>query len=220
MDKTSLQKPTLLTPIELEKQEALTNERLSKLIATAKPALLLSPRPTDNFYDLMKWVKTNYQTNPDDSTCFVHNRIVIDGQFLQYCEENNISVECLHQDSVISWQTSTAQERFFAQGIFKIKKDDLEFIHAALYHKGNQYEDEISFFVVVQNNSFEKYLEFRNKFDAWLLVRDRNNLQVHVVEGEDISYDNDISWDDLYLPENVKQEIRSSVEGFLSSKEF
>ena len=64
---------------------------------------------------------------------FVHNRIIIDGQFLQFSKENNIVIECLYKDSLVSWNTENNFEKFFVQGIFLIKTKNVEFIHCALF---------------------------------------------------------------------------------------
>ena len=109
----------------------------------------MEPRPSANFIDLMNWTERQFNHSLKDKVKlekFVHNRIIVDGQFLQFCEEKKVTVECLFKDSSISWNTEHNKEKFFVQGVFLIKAKDLEFLHAALFHKGNQNEDEISFF--------------------------------------------------------------------------
>ncbi len=211
-----------LTSIELEKQEGLSISRLNGL----KPSVFINDddRPKANFIDLMNWVKKSFsfslKTDYSHLTNYIHNRIVIDGQFLHFCESNNIEIDCLYKDSIVSWKTDSGSEKFFVQGVFRIKKDDVEFIHAALFHKGNQNEDEISFFVVLEDKKYDSYISFRNQYEDWLLARDRSNLKIRVVDGEDLSYDRDASWEDIYLPEDIKKDIKLCVEGFLSNKDF
>lgn len=211
-----------LLPFDLEKQEHLAPNKLRMLVATHQEAPK-EPRPPSNFLDLMNWTKSNFKyflKKSDYLNNLVHNRIVIDGQFLQFCEENNITVECLYKDSIISWKTNHDFEKFFVQGVFLIKARGVEFLHAALFHKGNQNEDEIGFFIICSNENFEKYVALRNQFDDWIQQRDRSNLHIHVVDGEDIPYTKDHSWEDLFLPKNIKDEIQSLVESFLASKDF
>lgn len=210
---------------ELEKQENLSDERLRKLIEQSNKLNYadLSNRPSANFIDLMNWTVDNFKSYLKDQVSlekFVHNRIIVDGQFLQFCEENNVSVTCLHKDSVISWKTDHNFEKFFVQGVFLIKTKNVEFLHAALFHKGNQNEDEISFFVVASQENYAKYLELRNSFDTWMSERDRSNLHIHVIDGEDVPYTKDAKWDDLFLPQEIKTELKDLVENFLSSKDF
>lgn len=210
-----------LTPSETEKQEHLSLERLFKM--HVKEAAPMEVRPPTNFIDLMDWVEKSYGHTLKDThhlNKFVHNRVIIDGQFLQFCELNKVEVQCLYKDSIISWRTEHGYEKFFFQGVFLIRTKNVEFLHAALFHKGNQFEDEISFFVVVSEKNFEKYVAFRNQFDDWVQQRDRSNLHIRVIEGEDIPYTKDISWDELFLPTDLKSELKISVESFLSSQDF
>jgi AAA+ superfamily predicted ATPase len=210
-----------LTPDVLESQEHLSAEQLAKLVA--KGPVPNDIRPQANFIDLMNWTAKQFASALQDGTNlnkFVHNRIIIDGQFLQFCEENKATVSCLYKDSVISWKTDHDYEKFFVQGVFLIKAKGLEFLHAALFHKGNQNEDEISFFVVVSQKNYEAYVKFRNSFDEWVQERDRSNLHIRVIDGEDLPYTKDVTWGELFLPEEIKNDLKGLVENFLSSKDF
>lgn len=217
----------------VEKQEHLTKERLEKL----NPCLTfawMKNRPDANLIDLMHWVKQSFSSNKitnnladisnplvnrNNLQCFIHNKIVIDGAFLQFCEENNVKVECLLRDSVASWKTEHDSEHFMMQGIFKISTENFDFLHCALFHKGNQNEDEVSFFIVASEDIFEQYVELRNKFDKWLVKRDRDHLEIRVIGGgEGYPYTRDHSWDDLFLEQDLKTDIKNYVEGFLNSK--
>lgn len=211
-----------LAPEALELQEHLTLERLKALDPTFKTDPNLA-RPPANFIDLMNWAEKQFKSALKDKANlqkFVHNRIIIDGQFLQFCESHNVTVECLHKDSVISWVTDHSYEKFFVQGAFLIKARGLEFLHFALFHKGNQHEDEISFFVICSEKNFANYTKLRNEFDDWVQDRDRSNLHIRVIDGEDIPYTKDQTWEDLFLPQETKDEVKSLVENFLASKDF
>ena len=216
------QLPGYLSPVDMETQEHLSIKRLESLFPKT-PKSFNKERPPANFIDLMAWTQDQFGSvlkDQFDINKFVHNRIIIDGQFLQFCEENNVTVECLHKDSLISWKTDHDFEKFFVQGVFLIKNKHCEFIHAALFHKGNQNEDEISFFVLCSDKNYGGYVTLRNQFDEWVQLRDRSNLHIRVIDGEDIPYTKDATWDDLFLPEEDKSEIKNLVEGFLSSQEF
>lgn len=212
-------------PLNLELEEHLTKSQLQSLTVTKTPSAPIDylSRPKQNFVDLMSWTRDNFSQflkSTKGLNSFVHNRIIVDGQFLKYCEIQKVTVDVLHKDSIVSWKTESLYEKFFVQGVFHIKAKGLEFLHAALFHKGNQNEDEISFFVIVSEDNYEAYLKFRNDFDAWVLQRDRSNLHIRVVEGEDIPYTRDHDWESLFLPSSIKDELKNLVEGFLSSKEF
>lgn len=214
--------PNYVSPIDLEKQEHLSNERLKAIVSTEKLNQTIQ-RPTSNYIDLMNWVlKSSRHILRDNKNLnkFVHNRIIIDGQFIQFCDENSISIECIYKDSLISWKTEHEYEKFFVQGVFLIKSKDVEFIHAALFHKGNQNEDEVSFFVIVSEANFENYVKIRNNFDRWIQERDRSNLHIRVIDGDDIPYEKDTSWEDLFLPEEIKLDLKGLVESFISSQDF
>src|SRR6185369_5519503 len=216
-------KEDYLTPEVLEEQEHLSPERLASLEPTNRIVPASNTRPSANFIDLMNWTVQQFGPALKDRVGlekFVHNRIIIDGQFMQFAETNGVTVECLYKDSSISWTTEHDFEKFFAQGVFVIKAKGLEFIHAALFHKGNQQEDEISFFVIVSKKNYGAYIKLRNEFDDWVQARDRSNLQIRVIEGDDIPYTKDHSWEDLFLPESIKNEVRGLVENFLASKDF
>jgi len=207
---------------ELERQEHLTEKYLADLSSTGRFSSR-APRPTANFIDLMNWVlegSLSLLSDRNNINKFVQNRIIIDGQFLQFCKEQNLTVECVYKDSIISWKTEHDFEKFFIQGVFLIKGKGLEFIHAALFHKGNQNEDEISFFVLVSESNYEAYVSMRNRFDSWVQDRDRSNLHIRVIGDDDIPYDRSSTWDDLFLPDSIKNSLRGLVESFLSSREF
>ena len=230
--KKSQDDKNFISPHDLESQEHLSLTRLNSLtpdyLARFGPthSLIpqkLSPRPIGSFLELMNWAVDNFATiilADNDLNKFVHNRIIIDGQFMHYCDLEGIKISCLHKDSIISWKTDTDQEKFFAQGIFLIKGDGFEFISCALFHKGNQHEDEISFFSICPSKHYEKYITFRNNFDSWLQQRDRSNLHIKIMDGVDTPYTRDQAWSDLFLPEEIKSEIKQSVENFLVNKAF
>src|SRR5271154_1182632 len=204
------------TPDALEKQEHLSPKRLAQIVPGINDSLQLNNRPSANFIDLMDWTLKNfppyYLSDHQNLNKYVHNRIIIDGQFLQFCEQNKIDVKCLYKDSIISWKTDYNYEKFFVQGVFLIKTKDVEFIHAALFHKGNQNEDEISFFVLCSDKNYEAYIKLRNEFDTWVQERDRGNLHIRVIDGEDIPYTKDCTWDELFLPEDIKTDLKNLVE--------
>lgn len=216
-------KEEYLTPEAMEEQEHLSLQRLRNLVAKRDFTINEDERPSANFIELMKWTEDNFAVALNDMNNlnkFVHNRVIIDGQFLHFCESKRIKVECLYKDSAISWKTEHGFEKHFAQGVFRISKGSLEFLHAALFHKGNQHEDEISFFILVSNLNYEGYIALRNEFDEWVQERDRSNLHIRVIEGEDLPYTKDNTWEDLFLPEEIKNEVKGLVENFLASQEF
>ena len=217
----SIETEQLSTPEKMESEENLSLARLVSLAPT--DTLNLAPRPTANFIDLMNWAVQSFEgslTDHNGLNKFVHNRVIVDGQFLQFCKENKITVECLYKDSIISWKTNHDFEKFFAQGVFLIKTKGVEFLHAALFHKGNQNEDEVSFFIICSEKNYEGYVKLRNNFDEWVLERDRSNLHVRVIEGDDIPYTKDNTWEDLFLPKEIKLELKGLVENFLNSQDF
>lgn len=210
-------------------QENFLNKTKLQLLTSLDNSDLLDKlpkRPEASFKELMDWTKNNFYSfvnknaKLQDCNLFVHNIITIDNNFLSYCELNNLTIKCLYKDAMISWANKEKNEEFFAQGVYLIKSKDTSFISAALYHKGNQNEDEISFFILVDNSNYESYIKLRNAYSAWLLDQDKNNLFIKVIDGDDIPYTKDISWNDVFLEENVKKEIINSVEGFLNNKSF
>jgi AAA+ superfamily predicted ATPase len=206
---------------DLDAQEGLTLKKLQTICAGAQKKAP-APRPKDSYIELLGWVEENFGhwTGSERLNRFVHNKIIIDGQFLQFCSERGIEVVSIYNDSVVSWKSDYDNEKFFMQGVFHIKKKGINFIHFALFQKGNQNEDEISFGILVDDANYDSYISLRNEYDDWINKRDRSNLQIRVIDGEDISYERDSKWEDIFLPEELKSNIRLTVEGFLKSKDI
>lgn len=214
-------KESFLSSVDVEKEENLSLNILKSF--KCDTIITDDDRPKSNLIDLMKWSQNKFSKSLKDTldlNKFIHNKIIIDGQFIKFCEESNVNIKCLYKDSVVSWKTPNNYEKFFVQGVFLIKSKDFEFIHCALFHKGNQNEDEVSFFVIVSDKNYEKYISFRNSFEEWELGRDRANLFIRVVDGDDIPYTKDHSWDELFYPPQLKKDIKNLVESFLASKDF
>lgn len=222
-----------LTDKEAKQQEHLDEKKLD--IATKVHPVKVSDslaRPKDSLIDLIRWVKFRYGSLLEPETvqsffCYnnnivslINNKIVIDGSFLRFCEEKDIIVKCIYNDAIASWSNDHGCEGFISQGIYEITHGDLKFLHCALFHKGNQYEDEVSFFILVRRDCFHEYIKLRDEYTEWYNQRDRSNLEVFVVGGEPIEYEKNVTWDDIYLPEGVKEEIKDSIEGFLKAENF
>ncbi len=155
MNKKQKEKSAYLTPQDLESQEHLSLARIQAM--TPKFDSVGLERPSANFIDLMIWAQDSFGIQLKDQknlSRYVHNRIIVDGQFMQFCEEKGVKLECLYRDSAISWKTDHNFEKFFLQGVFHIHGKGLEFLHAALFHKGNQHEDEVSFFVIASEKNY------------------------------------------------------------------
>jgi hypothetical protein len=211
-----------LTEAQVDRQEHLSAERLA-IFKPITDVHISSPRPTANLIELMHWTKDTFGkfiSKKDDLNCWIHNKIVMDGSFLEFAEQKKVKIECLHRDSIASWNSDNDNEHFMGQGVFKITHDKLSFIHAALFHKGNQNEDEVSFFIIIRDSDLQTYINLRNDFDKWLKERDRENLEIHVVGGEGIPYEKNMSWDEVFLPEKLKSDIKQSIEGFLGAKDL
>ncbi len=178
-------------------------------------------RPSANFVELMNWAEksfSSYLTDKKNLNKFINNTIVINGQFLKFAEENNISIDVLLKDSVINWRDGRG-EKFFVQGAFLIKAPGLEFIQCSLFHKGVQNDDEVSFFVIVSEKNYDKYISIRNKFEDWFTERDRTNNLIRVIGGDDMPYAHH-DWNDLVLEGEQKKDLKTFVENFLKSEEF
>jgi hypothetical protein len=227
MTEATDKKKNYLTEEQIDKQEHLSKERLEMLSPREDwDCERENERPKANLIDLMHWVRVEFGHEISDLgkegrlNCWIHNKIVIDGAFIEFAEQKGVKIECLYRDSIASWKSDKENEHFMAQGVFKISRGDLEFLHAALFHKGNQNEDEVSFFVIMDDEDFEKYTALRNEFDNWLVERDREHLEIHVIGGEGQPYERDMSWDEVFLPEKLKKDIIDAVEGFLAAKEL
>jgi len=208
-----------LSEKEISKQESLTLERFNKL--SSNKNFDCNNRPKESLIELVQWAKAQIGEkvgNTKTYECFIHNTINMDGSFMVFCEEIGVKSEAVHTDAITSWQTDYDDEHFISVGIFKITKDDLIFYHCGLFHKGNQNEDEVSFFCLVPKDKLQQYLDLRNGFEKWQNKRDRDSKEVEVIGGESFPYD-DVSWDDVILPDDLKQNIITSVEGFLSARE-
>ena len=206
---------------EISGQEGLTPERLEKI---AIGHCVTEARPTDSLIEIIRWAGnfvesiSGYSDDVKEWIPFIHNKISVDGAFFQYCEESGLKVRAVHTDAITSWQTDHHDEHFVGVGIFEIASADWKFYHCALFHKGNQNEDEVSFFVLVNRPDFDRYRKVRDGFENWQKKRERESLEIEVIGGNSISYDPNLSWDYLFLPDDLKSRIITTVEGFLNSK--
>jgi len=212
-----------LSQEELGKQESISTERVLESL-TVKNNISYINKPTSSLSDLMNWCVETFGSrlvhNDDEYIIkIIHNKIVMDGSFLQYCSEKKIKPECLYSDAIASWKTLNNNENFLGAGVFAFFEKSCEFLHCALFHKGINNEDEISFFVLVSNKKYDKYIKFRDEYEEWCKARNKSTSEIYVVGGNPIEYDEDITWDDIYLPEETKNQIQTSVEGFLNSKD-
>lgn len=209
---------TRLSEKEISKQEHLNSKRLVEIYSPYDMGR--STRPEGSFVQLMHWAQKIVESETKESNWipFIHNKISIDGTFIQYVEEVGAKVRSIHSDGITSWQSDHGDEHFVGMGIYEIMSSDLKFFHCGLFHKGNQNEDEVSFFVLVQSESFEKYVNFRNGFESWQKKRERGTQEIEVIGGSPIPYTSDVTWDDIFLPDDLKKKIITTVEGFLHSK--
>jgi intein/homing endonuclease len=209
---------------EISKQEALTPERLTRITAGYCNK---ENRPIGSLIEVIHWARQYVETitQQKDWIPFVHNKISIDGAFLQYCEESNLNLKAAHTDAITSWKTDSDDEHFVGIGIFEISdpkgiyNKEWKFYHCGLFHKGNQNEDEVSFFVFVLPTDFEKYQSVRNGFENWQKKRERESQEIEVIGGNPISYELDVDWDTLFLPEDLRNRITTTVDGFLKSED-
>jgi hypothetical protein len=201
---------------QISAQESLTVSRLANIAVGYNPKF---ERPEQSLIELMHWARILVSQNDSgDWIPFIHNKISIDGSFMQFCEESGISINAIHTDALTSWESDHHDEHFVGVGIFHIAKGDLKFYHCGLFHKGNQNEDEVSFFVLVKKNDYEPYVALRNEYEAWQNKRERDSQEIEVIGGESIPYDPSVSWDDIFLHGDLKERIITTIDGFLNSK--
>ena len=165
----------------LDEQEALNNARLLTLVATKSK---VDKPKASSLTELTSWVLTNFSAVIKNPKVFIHNKISMDGSFLRFAEEAGVQITCLFDDGTTSWKTTYGNEQFIGFGVFKIKTDKITFIHSALFHKGVHYEDEVSFFNILDTADFEDYIAFRNRFEEWETKRDSSNLEIEVIGGD------------------------------------
>ncbi len=215
----------VLTTEELNSQENLTQEIINSL----RPENSYSEyadRPHDSFIELMNWAREHFRSHlgseDKEINILINNKIIIDGAFLYFAKTNEVNIRCLYRESIASWTHTSNEdcERFAAQGLFLIETKEFKFIQASMFHKGTDNDDEVSFFVILCDADYSKYIKFRKFYSDWCEKRDKINSEIAVVGGDNVPYSRDLDWDDIYLPKDVKQEIIVSVEGWLESKKI
>lgn len=208
--------------IEASKTSSLSKDMLDSIFSCQNKKETEASRPEASFKQLMQWVNDNFNSNLKGSNMnnFIHNRICIDENFILFCEEKKIKIQSLYKDSIISWADDNKKERFLAQGVFKISKGNFEFLQSSLFHKGCNNEDEISFFITCSSDNYDKYIELRNEFEEWIRLRDRSNNEITVIGGDNIPYLREDTWEDLFLPEDLKKDIEETVNVFLTSQNW
>lgn len=203
----------------------LSSDNLNKLSPRIKGRSYIEitrRRPNDSA-SLIRWVLSCFsaELRGDNVNPYIQTRITIDGSFLSFCEENDVQLECLFRECITSWRAMDGiNERFFAQGIFVIKSGDLEFVQASLAYQKYADEEGVLSFILINDDNYQEYLDFRNKYDDWCMARDRESCQVYVAGGSSISYEKNHSWDDVFLPDDLKLSIKNSVESWLDSESF
>ena len=214
-----MNKSNLFTsPLEISKQESLTIERLRKLSPNIISLKDNEDKYSSTLLKLINWAKNIYCTNESESTVYLHNNIVIDGKFLTFAEENKIKVESLYKDSIISYKEFD-HDKFQVQGVFKISTTNLSFLLVSTFVT-TSVEDELVYFTIVDNEQYESYQKFRQKYQDWYEVRDRLDSSITVIGGESLLFNRDSSWDELFLEEEQKKEIQNMIETFLNNKQF
>ena len=205
---------------ELFTQTSLTPKRLKECLTPKKEFVSQSIRPKSSLVDLINWVASELDMDQTKYGSYIHNKIVVDGSFVYFCENTDTKITCLIKDSIASWNTDYDTEQFIAQGVFKVERKNFTFYHCSLFHKGSQNEDEVSFFTLVENKYYKEYIDFRNEYEKWVNDRESSSQDIYVVGGEPISYETNLTWEDVIIPDDVLNEIKTSVEGFLKAESF
>ncbi len=206
----------------------LTEERFNKIIG---PVSANEKRPFNNADEIIKWCWFSYGyylTEHMYVSASVQNVIpvtplsfLIDGIFLKFAEDQNIKISCLHQDLFSSSSIEDNLEMFTNRGVFLIETSEFKFISASLFHTGVQNSHEPISFLLINKSDYFKYIKLRDSFFEWRHKRERTNNHVYVAGGnETITYTKDLGWDDLFLPETLKKDIRLAVEGWLAAKDI
>ena len=159
-------------------------------------------------------------TRCEKYTLLAHNKITVDNKFVSFCKEKDVQVSYVYKHSVTSWAQTDLEERYILIGAFKVSKGDLVFVLSSLFQKGTNNEDELTFVVGVEDSLLDKYLEFKKEYEQWLIEKDHENHVIAVVNSSPIPYSKDLSWDDLYLEPETKEQVISTIEGFLNNKQF
>lgn len=182
--------------------------------------LMMMSRPKNSLFDLSKWAEMVFSENVGKNpNCYINNHLLMNDSLISYCNKNNYTIECLYKDPIISWKEKD-KERYLPQGVFLIKGNNLEFLQCSLFTINNKGEDEVGFFALVSDKYNEEYLSFKSKFEKWSNFEDKDNLYVKVVGGVDVPYERNSSWDDLFLPDDLKKDIKFTIESFLNNKDF
>ena len=224
-----------VSDFELSKQERLTKSRLSKIstpddtfTSKLESLNLLSKRPKQSLIHLMNWAKEvvyTYDKHHDfknlNYKTVINNKIAIDGSFLKFVEKTKAQIVCILPDAITSWASEYKEhEAFLSSGIFKISKDNLSFYVCSLFSIGANGESEVNFFCFVPEEKYFEYTSFRNSFDEFETQRDRNSSEIEVIGSDPVSYQTDLTWDDVFLPKKMKEDLKNTISGFLDSKEL
>lgn len=199
------------------KDTSLTSAMIAKYFKVTSKLEIIGDRPQSSLVELFQWTKKNFAPNHQ---VFVNNKITVNNSLINFCEINDYTISCLYRDSVATWEMGD-EEQFIAQGIFRISTKDFSFISCGLFHKGAEYEDEVSFFSLVADEDFDKYISLRNAYEEWQRTSDREAREIVVIgEGETEPIDESLSWDELFLVDDLKNDLRQTIEGFLKSEEL
>lgn len=213
----------LTNVFDLHQKLSLTKERID--ILNRGIDYIDEFRDEASLIHLISWCRDVLDV-PHTYRTLLNNRIIVDGKFFAYCESLGAKIETKVGDTIASWPKTIdhlGQERvfeyFMATGLFKVSYDGFEFYQGSIMHKGNQYDDEVTYFVIIDGEHIEKYIEFRNNYSEWARKLDSAFSGIRVIGGTDIPYSNEFSWDDIVIPDELKEEVRVGVESFLDTRE-
>lgn len=194
---------------------------MTNFIKTFNNSLLLEKR-SDSLAKLSKDVLSTFKDklqSKDKLQIFINNEILIDEVFLTFAKNNNIVIKQLFNESMMKWSDEIKNEEFY-QGVFLVSSSDLEFILATLFYKGTGFEDQLGTFIIVNDDNINKLIELKKKYLLFSREVDHFNCTIKVFDSNDIAYQKNSKWEDLFLPDELKTDIKSLVEVFLKSKDF
>jgi hypothetical protein len=156
-----------LSQYDLDKQEVLTASKL-KLLSNAKEKII-EGRPTNDLPLLLTWTTSKYE----NFYCKIFsNKLVIDGRLLYYCKLNNIKLDCIIHDSIITYTSDFDNEKFIAQGLFLLSKDNFSFLHLSNFQNNYKDFDDMTTINLINPKDYNNYNKFIVEYEQWIGERE------------------------------------------------
>ncbi len=149
-----------------------------------------------------------------DNIAIVDSSFFLDDLFFLFCKEKGYKISHFKMDfSIVSSDSECdSYDPFAIYGRVLIEvSPKFKFLKVSTLNE--EHDDEIVSVIVLAPNDYEHYVKFKSEYFTWL--RNKKEITVNVVGGEDYVITQKYSWDSLFFGD--KKELKCDVENFIQT---